>query len=62
MIDDCPKCLHLNPTDETHSIKVPGADSEDDYLIPLRVYRVLRRSFQLGNQPCENGKIVDKSS
>eukprot|EP00978_Attheya_sp_CCMP212_P017792 scaffold47921_cov55-Attheya_sp.AAC.9 len=40
MIDDCPKFLHLNPTDETHVIKVPGVDSEDDYLIPLSLQGV----------------------
>eukprot|EP00978_Attheya_sp_CCMP212_P042672 scaffold264194_cov49-Attheya_sp.AAC.2 len=40
MIDDCPKFLHLHLTDETHAIKVPGADSEDDYLIPLSLQGV----------------------
>eukprot|EP00978_Attheya_sp_CCMP212_P038406 scaffold190171_cov30-Attheya_sp.AAC.1 len=40
MIDDCPKFLYLNPTDETHAIKVSGADSEDDYLIPLSLQGV----------------------
>eukprot|EP00978_Attheya_sp_CCMP212_P033856 scaffold138839_cov37-Attheya_sp.AAC.1 len=28
IIDDCPKFLHLNPTDETHASKVPGADKD----------------------------------